>query len=125
MIETIDHVEIVTKDMETSIQFYVDVLGFSVLTRRTFGGGRSRSGATKIALLQLGDSKVELLEFPEAREVLEGGPQISVRRFALRVSDMDAEIERLTRLGVEIFQLPLTLSTSKTGEIKDPNGLSI
>ena len=125
MIEAIDHVEIVTKDMEKSIQFYVDVLGFSVHNRRTFEGGRSRSGATEIANLKLGDSMLELLEFPEAREVLGEDPQVGVRMFALRVSDMDFEIKRLKGVGVEISRPPRALGTSKRCEIKDPNGISI
>jgi glyoxylase I family protein len=121
MIEAIDHVEVVTRDMEKSIEFYTSVIGFSLHSRRKFDGSR---GMTEIVYLKLGDSMLELLEFPDAKEVVEG-PHVGVRMFALRVSDMDVEIERLEGLGVEISQPPRDLGGSKRGEIKDPNGISI
>ena len=121
MIEAIDHVEVVTRDMKKSIEFYTNVLGFSTHSRHKFDGSR---GMTEIVYLKLGDSMLELLEFPDADEVGEG-PQVGVRMFALRVSDMDEEVERLKGLGVEISQPPRNLGVSKRGEIKDPNGISI
>ena len=121
MIETIDHVEIVTRDMDRSIEFYTNVLGFSMHSRRKFDGSK---GMTEIVYLKLGESMLELLEFPDAKEVGEV-PQVGVRMIALRVSNMDEEVERLTGLGVEISQPPRDLGTSKRGEIKDLNGISI
>ena len=95
---------------------------FSVQRRRKFDGN---TGMTEIAFLKLGDSMLELLEFPNAREISEDDPQVGVRMFALRVANMDDEIERLKNLGVEISRLPRTIGTSKRAEIKDPNGISI
>jgi catechol 2,3-dioxygenase-like lactoylglutathione lyase family enzyme len=40
MIEAIDHVEIVTRDMEKSVEFYMNVLGFSMHSRHKFDGTR-------------------------------------------------------------------------------------
>ena len=108
--------------LKKSIRFYVDILKFSVQSRRKFGGGRDM---TEIAFLKLGDSMLELLEFPNARKISEGDPQVGVRMFALRVENMDREIESLTNLGVEISRPPRTIGESKRAEIKDPNGISI
>ncbi len=121
MIDCIDHVEVITRDIEKSIRFYVDVLGFSVHRRTKFDGSR---GMTEITFLKLRDSMLELLEFPGAQES-DVAPKVGMRMFALRVSDMDSEIERLKGLGVEISQPPRTIGTSKRAEIKDPNGMSI
>jgi catechol 2,3-dioxygenase-like lactoylglutathione lyase family enzyme len=122
MVEAIDHVEVVTRNMEKSIRFYVDVLKFSVKSRLKFDGSQ---GMTEISFLKLGDSMLELLEFPNARENPEGSPQVGVRMFALRVADMDKEILSLKDLGIQVSRPPIQIGTSKRAEIKDPNGISI
>ncbi len=120
MIEAIDHVEIVTRDMEKSLEFYVNVLGFQEHSRHKFEG----RALTQIVFLKLGDSMLEILEFPDAAD-LEEGPRVGMRMFALRVPDMDVEIKRLRGLGVEISREPVTMGESKRAEIKDPNGISL
>lgn len=122
MIEKIDHVEVTTTSMEESIRFYTQNLGFRVKSRRKFDGSR---GMTEIAYLSLGDSVLELLEFPDAKPILDEGPQVGPRMFALSVDDMDLEIERLEKLGVEICTPPRQLGESKRAEIKDNNGMKI
>lgn len=122
MVEAIDHVEVVTKDIEKSIKFYVGILKFSIQSKHKFDGS---GGMTEIAFLKLGDSMLELLEFPNAQEHIGGTPQVGVRMFALRLKDMDKELENLKKLGVEVSQPPRLIGTSKRAEIKDPNGISI
>ena len=122
MIEAIDHVEVVTRDMEKSLDFYVNKLGFEIHNRHRFEGGMSLK---EITYVKIGDVMIELMEFPNAIMPSKEGPEVGVRMFALRVGNMDEEIERLTSLGVEISQPPRPIGPSKRAEIKDPNGISI
>ncbi len=42
MIKTIDHVGIMTSDLEKSVKFYTGVLGFSIATKMEMEGERIR-----------------------------------------------------------------------------------
>ena len=77
MIEAIDHVEVVTNNIEKSLNFYVETIGFQILRRHKFDGSR---GMTEIVYLKLGDSTLELLEFPEASVIKEEGIRIAGHR---------------------------------------------
>lgn len=122
MIEAIDHVEVVTRDMEESVKFYSEVIGFDVTERHKMDGTR---GITEIVYMKLGDSVLELLEFKNAKPITDERPKVGMRMMALRVDNMEKEVERLKSLGVEISRPPMQLGTSWRGEIKDNNGMSI
>ena len=121
MFNAIDHVEIVTRNMEESIKFYTEVLGFEVKSSRKMDGSR---GVTEIAFLTLGDSTLELLEFPNAASIPEQ-PSVGYRMMAVTVDDMQAAIEYLKKHGVTISREPVSLGESMRGEFKDNNGVTI
>ncbi|OCA87774.1 hypothetical protein A8F94_07965 [Bacillus sp. FJAT-27225] len=91
-IRKIEHVGIMVRDMESSIHFYEDVLGFDVLETGT-------AGDVKLAFLgdrESGQVYVELIagnptDFPN-----EG----RVHHLAFTVDNLEEEIERLSSLGV-------------------------
>lgn len=120
MIKRIDHVELVTNDIERAIRFYTEVLGFQVRSRQKM----DRPELREIAYVTLGDTMLELIHAVQPAP-LSGGLRIGLRMFALEVDNMEAEIERLKNKGVEISRPPVTLGTSKRAEIKDPDGVSI
>jgi catechol 2,3-dioxygenase-like lactoylglutathione lyase family enzyme len=80
MISAIDHVEITTKNMEASIVFYSEVLGFQIKSRRQLDGSR---GITEIAFLSIGDSVLEIVECPDAIP-LDEERRVGPGMFALR-----------------------------------------
>ncbi|MBI4301535.1 MAG: VOC family protein [Chloroflexi bacterium] len=121
MFKRIDHIEIIPSDMERSISFYTNVLGFGIKERRLVG----RPPLQEIAYLQLNDSVIEFLSFTDAVPLGTGQRQIGYRMMAIEVEDMDKAIEHLKGKGVAITQGPATLGNSKRAEIKDPDGLSI
>lgn len=120
MIKRIDHVELVTDDIERAIQFYTEVLGFHVRSRQKL----DRPEFREIAFVTLGDTMLELIHAVQPAPLSEG-LRIGLRMFALEVDDMEEEIDRLKCKGVEVSRLPVTLGTSKRAEIKDPDGVSI
>ncbi len=121
MFNVIDHIEIITRNMAESIEFYTKVLGFEVKSQHKMDGSR---GITEIVFLTLGDTSLELLEFPDAKPIPEQ-PHIGYRMMAITVDDMDAAIKHLKKHNVTISREPMNLGSSMRGEFKDNNGVTI
>jgi glyoxylase I family protein len=120
MFKRIDHVEIISGDLERSIRFYKEVFGF-VLKERIKPPSPE---IVEIAFLTLADTMLELLKIKNSA-LPPKGPQVGFRAMAIEVDDMDRAIEYLKGKGVEVVMEPVTLGTSKRAEIKDPDGLGI
>ncbi len=120
MFKRIDHVELVPKDIEQTISFYTDVLGFKVKERSKM----TMPGLSEITYLTLGDTMIELLAFKDPPAGPEG-PFVGYRLMALEVDDMDRTVEYLKSKGVAITRGPVTMGKTKRAEIKDPSGISI
>ena len=121
MFKRIDHVEIVPGDMDRSIDFYTNVLGFKVKERRKV----ERPPLQEIAYITLNDSMVELLSYADPLPPSSEQRQIRYRMMAIEVEDMDKAVEYLKSKGVELSLGPVALGSSIRAEIKDPDGLSI
>jgi glyoxylase I family protein len=120
LFKRIDHVEIVPRDIEKTIAFYRDILGFKIKERNKM----SMPGLSEISYLTLGDTMIELLAFNNPAPAPEG-PTLGYRIMAIEVDDMDKAIEFLNSKGVEISRAPMTLGKSRRAEIKDPSGFTI
>ena len=120
LFKRIDHVEIVPKDIEQTIAFYTDVLGFKIKERNKM----NMPGLSEISYLTLGDTMIELLAFNSPAPAPEG-PTLGYRIMAIEVEDMDKAIEFLKGKGVEISRPPMALGKSKRAEMKDPSGFTI
>jgi len=121
MFNRIDHTEITTRDMAGSVKFYTEILGFQVTSQHKMDGSR---GITEIVFMKLGDTSLELLEFPDAEPISEK-PQVGYRMMAITVDDMPSAIKYLKEKGVTISREPMSLGESWRGEFLDNNGLSI
>ncbi len=120
MFKRIDHVEIVSTDLERSIRFYKEVFGFTLKERIK----PSSPEIEEIAFLTLGDTMLELLAMKNSAP-LPKGPHVGYRTMAIEVDDMDQAVQYLKGKGVVVTWGPVTLGKSKRAEIKDPDGLSI
>jgi glyoxylase I family protein len=116
----IDHLEIIPKDIEETISFYTDVLGFKVKERNKM----NMPALSEITYLTLGDTMIELLAFKSPAPGPEA-PFVGYRMLALEVDDMDKTVEYLKTKGVAITRGPVTMGKTKRAEIKDPSGISI
>jgi lactoylglutathione lyase len=121
MFNRIDHTEITTRDMAGSVKFYTEILGFQVTSQHKMDGSR---GITEIVFMKLGNTSLELLEFPDAEPISEN-PQVGYRMMAITVDDMPSAIKYLKEKGVTISREPMSLGESWRGEFLDNNGLSI
>ena len=121
MFNRIDHTEIITRDMAGSIKFYTEILGFELTRNHKMDGSR---GITEISFLKLGDTILELLEFPDA-EPIPLKPQVGYRMMAITVDDMPKAIVYLKEKGVIISREPMSLGESWRGEFLDNNGIAL
>lgn len=93
----IDHVGIVVKDLDASIRFYTEVVGLEVKSRFTH-----TNGVLQLAFLGFGGSgetEVELIQGYNDNLPTEG----KVHHVAFTVDDIEAEYERVKRLGVSFI----------------------
>lgn len=121
MFKRIDHVEITTGNMEKTLDFYTNILGFKVKERNPM----NRPPLKEIVYITLGDTMIELLAFDNPAPPSTVAPQVGYRMIAIEVEDMDKAVAFLKEKGVEISRPPVAIGKAKRGEIKDPNGLSI
>ncbi len=99
------HIAVQTRDWDTSLTFYKDVLGMEVIAE--FG-----SPERKIVLLDMGDgSHMELFQ-PTASSPASGAPSPNdpVTHFALATTDIRAAIEHVRQAGAEVTLEPRDVS---------------
>ena len=126
MIQCVDHVEVVTPDMDRSIEFYTKVLGFKLARRVAYPAAGSAAAPREIAYLTLGDVMLEFLG--GGTDAVQRDPnQIGVKLVALRVDDMEKTLQEFRGHGVEPSAGPNPGATfdGMRAEIKDPHGNSI
>jgi glyoxylase I family protein len=121
MFKRIDHVEIVTGNIDATLTFYQNILGFKLKERMKM----NRGPLQEIVYITLGDTMVEVLAVKDPAPASTNSFQAGYRIMALEVEDMEKAVEFLRSEGVEISVPPVNLGNSKRGEIKDNNGFTI
>jgi glyoxylase I family protein len=125
MFKRIDHVEIVTDELERAVRFYTDVLGFTVRARERIE--RSSLGVPlDLAYLDLGGTSIELIEYGGPVAPAPAPEHLGYRMMALEVADMQSTIEYLKAKGVAITWGPRVREGEYSrAEIRDPDGHAI
>ena len=126
MIARIDHLEVYSKDIDRTVDFYVNTLGFT-LWRRT-QSTRDDGSNFELACVRLADMMVEIIKAdPEMLDQPVDQTKMGMRMFALRVDDMAATVADLESKGVEFFQAPRETAVFEglRAEILDPDGIRI
>lgn len=121
MFKRIDHVEIISSEINRSLKFYTEVLGCEIkqilhMECKPF---------KKVIYLSLGDSMIEILDMKNPKTSVETETRVGYRAMALEVEDMDSALASLRETGVEPVWGPADLGDSIRAEIKDPDGLTI
>lgn len=101
MLTKINHVGIAVKSLEASIPFYRDQLSMAFA-----GIEEVAEQKVRVAMLQVGESKIELLEpmsddSPVAKFIEKNGP--GVHHLAYEVSDIESAIARLMAEGARMI----------------------
>ncbi len=123
MFKRVDHIEIVPTDLDKTIKFYTEVLGFKLQARRRAEAARSPLQET--AFVELNGILVEMFSVEDPSPASREQWQVGYRRMALEVDDLDKLAEDLKAKGIEVTVRPGPEARTKMGEIKDPDGLSI
>ncbi len=121
MFKRIDHVEIVPSEMERTLQFYREILGFEIWQRQQV----NMPPLQEVVYLKLADTMLEILSVDDAEEPSSSQWQVGYRMMALEVEDMEEVVRYLQERGVETTWGPMDLGGTKRAEIKDPDGLAI
>lgn len=100
----IDHLGIAVRSIDTALRFYQEQLGLDVTLRETVTAER-----VNVAMLPLGDPRIELLEATEADSVI--GKFVDKRgeglhHVAIKVPDLAATVERLKSSGARLLNDP-------------------
>jgi glyoxylase I family protein len=121
LFKRIDHVEIITGKLEETLNFYQNILGFKVKERIPMKMGAMQ----EILFLTLNDTMLEIISVSNPPPASTTPFQVGYVGMALEVGDMDKAVEYLKTKGIEMSRAPVSIGSSKRGEIKDPNGLTI
>jgi len=118
MIHTVDHINIVVANLERSIQFYTELLGFE-LTRRahlegewieTIAGLKGVSADVAYVRPPGGEPRIELIQYhsPPGVTLHETAMAntVGLRHIALRVEGVQELYERLRKAGVRFIGPP-------------------
>ena len=121
----IDHVEIVTDQLDRTVQFYTEILGFTLKLRdriETSGLGVP----IDLVYLDLGGTVVELISYQGAAvDPAPTNEHLGYRMIALEVDDMQKATDYLKTKEVEVVWGPRVRETYARAEICDPNGFRI
>ncbi|TLN26992.1 VOC family protein [bacterium] len=115
-------VALTVRDFERSLKFYCDGLGIQPAALWQNGGGHA-------LLLELGSGTLELFDEAQAGAIdgLEVGRRVSGQvRFALRVPEVQAAVDRLLAHGARLVHPAVVTPWGDTNaRLQDPDGLQI
>jgi len=119
------HIQISTKDLEKSIQFYVDNLGFQVINRSEL---TRPDGTTKMALVRLGSCILELAQPAKPETVLEK-TRGTIGHFAIEVTDIEKAVAAVKAKGItldrDVFTMEHLFGGIRGAFLTGPSGESI
>lgn len=108
----IKYVTIIVEDMDESIKFYTEVMGFEIDSQYNLGP------AGNITLLKgEGEAMVEIIKNPVDKPGL-----FSI---GMDVKDIKTEIQELKSKGAKIIMEPTPITVGLLAFIEDPNGARI
>lgn len=118
MIKSFDHVAITVKDLDKTIAWYVEHLGFSVKRTR-----ENKERGIRIAFLEVADqTMLEFFGFIDSERVVEGptlkAEETGIKHISFFVDDLDGICQQLKSAGVEF-----TTITPNRVVFKDLNGI--
>ena len=118
-IKAIHHVAILTDDYERSKSFYINVLGFEVLSE-TY---REERQSYKLDLAINGRYQIELFSFPGFKERASFPEQKGLRHLAFAVENIEQSVSELIEKGVDVQGIRTDELTNKRFcFFYDPNG---
>jgi glyoxylase I family protein len=138
MIRGIHHVSLVVNDLDKMLDFYQGVIGATEAARIGWEGGMPEvdeiidvdGSSADVRILRIGNAYLEIFKFnsPPGEPVDPANPAVDhgFRHIAFDVVDIDAEYERLVKLGVTFNCPPREVAVEghplKAAYFRDPEG---
>ncbi|MFM1850708.1 MAG: hypothetical protein RIS54_392 [Verrucomicrobiota bacterium] len=119
MIRAVDHINIVVRDLERSVRFYTDLLGFRLAREATLEGAwidrivglEGVKGRVAYVVAPAGEPRIELLAYdaPVGVDPVDNrrANTVGLRHIALQVDDIAAMTAKLRAAGVTVFSDPV------------------
>jgi glyoxylase I family protein len=121
-LQALHHIALIVSDYEKSKKFYTDILDFSILAENY----REARESYKLDLIGPGGMRLEIFSFPSAPSRPSRPESCGLRHLAFRVNDLDAEIDRLSKLGLDFEPIRKDEYTNKRFTFfSDPDGLPL
>ena len=108
----VKYATIIVEDMDESIKFYTEVMGFEIDSEHN-----PQPGATIILLKGEGDAMIELIK----NTVNDTG----LYSIGMDVEDINATVKELKSKGAKITMEPTPITVGTLAFIEDPNGAKI
>ena len=131
MIHGIHHIAIGVPDFDRGLAFYRDLLGFEVVQEmrlEDFEAGDRAVGLkgikARMAMLRTSNAHIELWQYehPEPSSTCAAPNDFGYVHFALQVSDIRVEYDRLCAAGMTFVDEPVDFGVSSAIYGKDPFG---
>lgn len=121
-IQSVNHIAIIASDIQKSMHFYMDVLGFELICKVY----REQRDSYKVDLALNGNYLIELFTFPDSPARLSFPEALGLRHLAFSVKDINASIAELNAKGIETEDIRIDPFTNcKCVFFADPDGLPI
>ena len=126
MIKSIEHIGIMVKDINQSVEFYTNVLGF-LISRKI------EMDEFSAVFVEKDGSKIELMEY-RGKNVPERSKAIELKigliplndHISFSVEDIENTVIELKKKGIKLDLEPMQLESGmKLASFKDPNGVLI
>lgn len=137
-VQRLSHIGICVSDLERSVRFYCDILGFKELSRlQTKGPEPERllniaGGELQAVYLQRDGTRIELLYYPVAGHLSNDTPlpmnRLGFTHLSLRVADLDAIVAAIVHGGgvnLADTRIDNVAWGSRAVFVTDPDGLRI
>jgi catechol 2,3-dioxygenase-like lactoylglutathione lyase family enzyme len=131
-VERFSHVGLCVSDLERSLAFYRDALGFAEVARLDAGGDATETllGLAdvdlRVVFLQRDGVRIELLHYASPGHRGSGEPRpmnaLGLSHLSLRVGDLDATLAALEVLGAKVLR---ATRTPQAVFVSDPDGTRI
>lgn len=124
MIRAVDHINIVVSDLNRSVLFYTELLGFREVKRAYLNGDWIESivglkdvrAQVVYIVAPAGEPRLELLHYesPTGQSILENSVAntIGLRHIAFQVDNIEHEVKRLKDAGVTPLSKPIVVPTT-------------
>lgn len=133
MIVGIHHVAIAVPDLDQALAFYRDALGFAVVQEGDWDGDYPQADrviglegtSARIAMLEAPNAYLEIWQYrhPQPEDRRARPCDLGYPHFALQVTDIEAEYQRLARAGMTFAaEAPVNLGNTSAIYGKDPFG---